>query len=150
MTSLSSRPPRVLGVFPLPGYNLHLFPLPPTVSPSLKIFLSLLVSRPSVKSESPGKISPYLKDIIRKLSYFEQLIQPTNFLLLYTGLTDCAALALHCTALSHDTTYTQAQTDLAATAPYLFYSLIYPFSYSIQSLFIVTMWNIYINLFADH
>ena len=93
----SSRGRRVLGVSPLPGYNLHLFPLSPPVSPSLKIFLSLPVSRTCVKRESPGKISPYLKDIIRKLSYFEQLIQPTNFLLLYTGLTDCAALALHCT-----------------------------------------------------
>ena len=97
----SSRGRRVLGVSPLPGYNLLLLPLSPPVSPSLKIFLSLPVSRTCVKRESPGKISPYLKDIIRKLSYFEQLIQPTNFLLLYTGLTDCAALHYHMIQRTH-------------------------------------------------
>ena len=67
---------------------------------------------------------------------------------------------LRCTALltvAHDASYTHTGSDwpvwLAGWLPYWFCSLMYPLSFSIYCLFwihIVTMWNIYINLFADH
>ena len=68
----SSRGTRDPGVFSYLGVNLHLFSLSLPFSPSIRFSLSRPVSRPYLTSESPGKISPYLKAIIRILSYFEQ------------------------------------------------------------------------------